>query len=246
MRLAKYLANAGIVSRRKAEALIAQGRVKVNGTPVLEKGYIITPGDKVELDGRIIEKEEKIYILLNKPPYYISSVIDPQGRPTVLDLLKNISQRVYPIGRLDYDTEGILLLSNDGEFTNLMTHPRYEINKTYHALVKGQVGEKALKILRNGVELEDGLTAPAQVKILNQLKDKTWLEIIIHEGKKRQIKRMCMAVGHPLISLKRIAIENLNLDGVPLGHYRFLTPEEVAVLKMRALNSRTKTNLPKS
>lgn len=238
MRLAKYLANAGVASRRKAEKLIVQGRVKVNGASVLEKGYIITPGDRVEFDGRIIKGQEKVYILLNKPADYISSVYDPQGRPTVRDLLRDISQRVYPVGRLDYDTEGILLLSNDGEFTNLMIHPRYEINKTYHALVKGQVGKEALKMLRDGIDLEDGRTAPAGVKVLNQIKDKTWLEIKIHEGRKRQVKRMCMAVGHPLISLKRTAIETLNLEGVSLGQYRFLTPAEVQCLKTKALRKR--------
>lgn len=239
MRLAKYLAEAGIASRRKAEELIAQGRVMVNGIPVQEKGYIINPGlDRVEFNGRIITREEKIYILLYKPVGYISSVFDPQGRPTVMDLLKDINLRVYPVGRLDFDTEGLLLLSNDGEFTNLIIHPRYEITKTYQVLVAGKPGEESLRRLQEGIQLEDGITAPAQVNILKSFKDKTRLEIEIHEGRKRQVKRMCQAIGHPVISLKRTALGFLNLQGVASGKYRFLTPEEVNKLKELACSDR--------
>jgi pseudouridine synthase len=239
LRLAKYLAEAGIASRRKAEELIIQGRVRVNGVPVWEKGCTIVPGeDQVEFDDRLIEKEESVYILLNKPAGYISSVHDPQGRPTVLTILKGVSQRVYPVGRLDYDTEGILLLSNDGDFSNLMMHPRYEMSKTYQALVRGIPGENALTMLRQGLELEDGRTAPAEVRVLHEYKDKARLEIKIHEGRKRQVKRMCAAAGHPLLKLKRTAIENLTLHGVAPGEYRFLTPEEVRSLKNKALRQR--------
>ena len=235
MRLAKYLAEAGIASRRKAEEFIVQGRVKVNGLLVQEKGYIINPDlDRVEFDGRIITREEKVYILLNKPAGYISSVFDPQGRPTVMDLLKDITLRVYPVGRLDFDTEGLLLLSNDREFTNLMIHPRYEMTKTYQALVEGKPDKKSLQMLREGIQLDDGLTAPAQVNILEAYKDKTLLEIEIHEGRKRQVKRMCQAIGHPVISLKRNAFGFLKLQGVALGKYRFLTPVEVNKLKQQA------------
>jgi pseudouridine synthase len=235
LRLAKYLAEAGIASRRKAEEFIVQGRVKVNGLLVQEKGYIINPDlDRVEFDGRIITREEKVYILLNKPAGYISSVFDPQGRPTVMDLLKDITLRVYPVGRLDFDTEGLLLLSNDGEFTNLMIHPRYEMTKTYQALVEGKPDKKSLQMLREGTQLEDGMTAPAQVNILEAYKDKTLLEIEIHEGRKRQVKRMCQAIGHPVISLKRNAFGFLKLQGVALGKYRFLTPVEVNKLKQQA------------
>lgn len=235
MRLAKYLAEAGIASRRKAEEFIVQGRVKVNGLLVQEKGYIINPDlDRVEFDGRIITREEKVYILLNKPAGYISSVFDPQGRPTVMDLLKDITLRVYPVGRLDFDTEGLLLLSNDGEFTNLMIHPRYEITKTYQALVEGKPDKKSLQMLREGIQLVDGITAPAQVNILELYIDKTLLEIKIHEGRKRQVKRMCQAIGHPVISLKRNAFGFLKLQGVALGKYRFLTPVEVNKLKQQA------------
>lgn len=235
MRLAKYLAEAGIASRRKAEEFIVQGRVRVNGLRVEEKGYIINPNlDRVEFDGRIISREEKIYILMNKPAGYISSVSDPQGRPTVMDLLQDIKLRVYPVGRLDFDTEGLLLFSNDGDFTNLMIHPRYKITKTYQALVKGKPDKKSLQMLRKGIQLEDGLTAPAQANILETYKDKALLEIKIHEGRKRQIKRMCLAIGHPVISLKRTAFGFLKLQGVALGKYRFLTPEEINRLKQQA------------
>lgn len=235
MRLAKYLAEAGVASRRKAEELIDQGRVRVNGLVVTEKGYIINPDlDRVEFNGRIISREEKIYILMNKPAGYISSVFDPQGRPTVMDLIKDIKLRVYPVGRLDLDTEGLLLLSNDGDFTNLMIHPRYEITKTYQALVEGKPDKKSLQMLREGIQLEDGITAPAQANVLKAYKDKTWLEIKIHEGRKRQIKRMCQAIGHPVISLKRTAFGFLKVQGVALGKYRFLTPKEVNRLKQQA------------
>lgn len=235
MRLAKYLAEAGVASRRKAEELIMQGRVKINGLVVKEKGCTINPDvDRVEFDGRIISREEKVYILLNKPAGYISSVFDPQGRPTVMELLKDIKLRVYPVGRLDFDTEGLLLLSNDGDFTNLMIHPRYEINKTYQALVKGKPDKKSLQILQEGIQLEDGITAPARVNILKTFQDRTLLEIEIHEGRKRQVKRMCLAVGHPVISLKRTTFGSLKLQGVAPGKYRFLTPSEVNRLKQQA------------
>ena len=235
MRLAKYLAEAGVASRRKAEELIMQGRAKINGLVVKEKGCTINPDvDRVEFDGRIISREEKVYILLNKPAGYISSVFDPQGRPTVMELLKDIKLRIYPVGRLDFDTEGLLLLSNDGDFTNLMIHPRYEINKTYQALVKGKPDKKSLQILQEGIQLEDGITAPARVNILKTFQDRTLLEIEIHEGRKRQVKRMFQAIGHPVINLKRTTFGSLKLQGVAPGKYRFLTPSEVNRLKQQA------------
>jgi 23S rRNA pseudouridine2605 synthase len=235
LRLAKYMAEAGVASRRKAEKLIMQGRVKVNGLPVKEKGYIINPeADRIEFDGRILTREEKVYILLNKPAGYVSSVVDHRGRPTVVDLIKDIDLRVYPVGRLDLDTEGLLLLSNDGDFTNLMIHPRYEIPKTYQVLVAGKPEADSLQMLREGIELEDGITAPAQADIIETYEDKTRLQIRIHEGRKRQVKRMCLAIGHPVISLKRTAFGFLTLQGVSPGEYRFLTPGEVNKLKQQA------------
>jgi len=233
LRLSKFLAEAGVASRRQAEKLIASGRVKVNGSKVLKQGYKIDPGsDKVELDGKIVFiQDKKVYLLLNKPPGYISSVVDSWGRPTVIDLVEDIKERIYPVGRLDFDTEGLLLLSNDGDFANLMTHPRYKIKKKYEAWVEGDVKTAALKLLAEGVVLDDGLTAPARVHVLKRQEGKTLLELEIHEGRKRQVKRMCSAVGHELISLKRTAFSFLTLEGVPLGKYRHLSLEEVERLK---------------
>lgn len=237
MRLAKYLAQAGVASRRKAEEMIEQKRVKVNGVTVENQGVKIDPErDIVEVDGQKIEKcKDKIYILLNKPAGYISSVYDPQGRPTVVELIKGENARIYPVGRLDFDTEGLLLLTNDGDFTNLMLHPRYEITKTYEAWIKGSITEEALERLRKGVLLEDGLTSPAQVRVIKKEREKTLLEIKIHEGRKRQVKRMCKEVGYPVIKLRRTAFAFLDLKGLAVGEYRYLTADEVERLKMIAL-----------
>ncbi|MEN6327223.1 MAG: pseudouridine synthase [Syntrophomonas sp.] len=227
MRLAKYLANAGIASRRKAEALIADGRVRVNGEPITLQGYKIEPGDRVEFDGHILNGGAKIYILLNKPAGYLSTVQDPYGRPTVKELLEGIAERVYPVGRLDLDTEGLLLLTNDGEFSNKMIHPRYQIGKKYQAWVEGQVENQSLKQLEQGINLDDGPTSPAEVRVLQRKADMTLLELSIHEGRKRQVKRMCQAVGHKVIKLKRTNFAFLTLQGVEMGKYRHLTADEV-------------------
>lgn len=237
MRLAKFLADAGIASRRKAEKLIDDGRVKVNGITVLEQGYKIEPDkDKIEFDNRVVQKEDKIYIILYKPGGYISSVYDPQGRPTVRELVTGIELRLYPVGRLDFDTEGILLLTNDGDFTNLMIHPRYEINKKYEALVAGHVKKSDINNLRKGLMLYDGITAPANVQIIKIIDNNTLLELEIHEGRKRQVKRMCAAVNHPVISLKRTAFAFLTLGDLSPGEYRYLTSREVEQLKNLAIH----------
>lgn len=228
MRLAKYLAEAGIASRRRAEELITSGRVQVDGKVVTDKAYKINPDrEQVVFDGKNVTTAGKIYILLNKPTGYISSVVDPQGRPTVLDLISENGVRLYPVGRLDFDTEGLLLLTNDGKLTNLLIHPRYHVRKRYEAWVKGKPGEEELQALRQGIELEDGITAPAQVKIKDRTKGDCLLEIDIFEGRKRQIKRMCAAIGHSVVKLKRTGFSSLDLTGVPPGKYRKLTPEEV-------------------
>ncbi len=243
MRLAKYLADAGIASRRKAEELISAGRVKVNGLIVKELGCKVDPrNDVVEFNGQKVTSESKVYVLLNKPAGYISSVSDPQGRPTVTNLLKNLTERVYPVGRLDFDTEGLLILTNDGEFTNLMIHPKYEIDKTYEAWVKGVVNEPALEKLRKGILLEDGFTEPAIVDIIQREPEKTLLSIKIHEGRKRQIKRMCAAIKHPVINLKRTQFGFLKMQGLRLGQYRFLTPQEVKGLVKLAKERAKKAN----
>ena len=228
MRLAKYLAQAGIASRRQAEKFILQGRIKVNGIVIKEVATVVDPDcDRIEFDGHLAAVEQSIYILLNKPSGYICAVSDTHGRPTVLDLVGEIKERIYPVGRLDYDTEGLLLLSNDGQFTNCMIHPRYKIDKSYRVWVAGRIETSDLKRLRQGVELEDGMTAPAQVKIVEQDMNSAVIEMIIHEGRKRQIKRMFSAIGYPVIRLQRIAFAFLTLEGVDVGDYRLLRQDEV-------------------
>ncbi len=233
LRLAKYLAQAGIASRRHAEQLIRTGEIKVNGQVVTEMGIQVEPGtDIIEYQGRPISSVPKmVYVLLYKPAGFICSVNDPQGRPTVLNLLKDIKERIYPVGRLDFDTSGLLLLSNDGEFTNLMIHPRYKIIKTYEARVKGSVSQQDLDRMRKGLLLEDGMTAPAQVKLLAQDENSSLLEISIHEGRKRQIKRMCAAINHPVLNLKRTRLAFLSLQDLDEGEYRLLSSQEVEALK---------------
>ncbi|MDD2510663.1 MAG: pseudouridine synthase [Syntrophomonas sp.] len=237
MRLAKYLADSGISSRRQAEKLIAQGKVKVNGQTIYELAFTLNPGDRVEYEGKIVESADRVYLLLNKPRGYICTLFDPQGRPRVIDLLNGINTRVFPVGRLDFDTEGLLLLSNDGEFSNLMTHPRYLIPKKYEAWVQGLLNPDTIRKLEKGVALEDGITAPSRAKLLSSEKGQSLLELEIHEGKKRQIKRMCLAVGHRVISLKRTALAFLTLEGVARGQFRFLTSAEVEGLIMLARQS---------
>ena len=236
MRLAKYLAQAGIASRRQSEELITEGRVKLNGIVVREVTTPVNPQcDRVEFDGRLIGVEAEIYVLLNKPAGFISAVKDPQGRNTVLELVRDIKERIYPVGRLDYDTEGLLLLSNDGDFTNLIIHPRYKIEKKYEVIIEGNVKSEELRILQEGVMLEDGITVPAKVRLIKKGDTISIIEIIIHEGRKRQVKRMCAAIGHPVISLKRTALGFLTLKGVEPGHYRHLNQKEVEQLKAIAL-----------
>ncbi|MDD3024796.1 MAG: pseudouridine synthase, partial [Syntrophomonadaceae bacterium] len=198
---------------------------------VTELGYKVEVQDLVELDGQRLQSEAKIYIMLNKPSGYISSVGDMHSRPTVIDLLGGINERIYPVGRLDLDTEGLLLLSNDGDFCNKMIHPRYGISKKYEAWVIGRVENHSLRQLEQGVTLDDGLTSPARVRVLDLKADMTLLELEIHEGRKRQVKRMCLAVGHKVIKLKRTSLAFLELKDLELGKYRHLTAAEVDRLK---------------
>ncbi|CEH29942.1 pseudouridine synthase [Aneurinibacillus migulanus] len=232
-RLQKIMAQAGVASRRKCEELIVSGRVKVNGVIIQELGYKADAArDEIEVDGKKIARENHVYFLLNKPTGYITSVTDPQGRKTVLDLMEGIEERIYPVGRLDYDTSGLLLLTNDGEFANRITHPRHELDKVYEAIVKGRMEEEALIRLRQGIELEDGMTAPADAVRLrfNEKSKTTLIQLTIHEGRNRQVRRMCEAVGHPVRRLKRVRLAFLTLEGVPEGGYRPLTAEEVTRL----------------
>lgn len=231
MRLAKYLALSGVASRRRAEKIIGQGRVAVNGEMASKPEHRVNPEDIVEVDGKIIDgPEEKKYILLNKPGGYISTVTDTHQRPTVTGLLKNESTRLYPVGRLDYDTTGLLLLTNDGELAYRLTHPRFKINKEYLVQVKGKPGEKALESMRKGLMIDGEKTAPADVKILKSDKNTTSLLMTLREGKKRQVKKMCDAIGHPVITLDRVSFAGLRYDGIKRGDYRYLTGKEIKKL----------------
>ena len=233
-RLQKVLAHAGVCSRRKAEEYIANGRVAVNGQLVTRPGVKVDQEqDKILVDGKPILKEQKIYILLNKPPGYVTTMSDPQGRPIVTDLLPDIKRRVFPVGRLDLDSEGALLLTNDGALTNKILHPRYEINKTYEATVRRTPTSSELHQLEQGILLDGHKTWPAKLRILHGQKGKkgmTTIEVIIHEGKKRQVRKMFQAIGHHVFRLKRIAYGGLKLGNLKPGKYRFLTKNDLKKL----------------
>ncbi|MGQ9511971.1 pseudouridine synthase [Thermodesulfitimonas sp.] len=236
-RLHKLLARAGVASRRRAEMLIRAGRIKVNGRLVARPGVKIDPArDVVEIDGkpvylkRLLEKR-RVYLAFYKPVGVVTTLYDPQGRPKVSDFLRAVPERVYPVGRLDYESEGLLLLTNDGELANRLIHPRYKVLKIYHVWVAGAVGEKAVRQLREGVLLEDGPTQPAEVTVLRRLPRRTLLQITLREGRKRQIRRMCATVGYPVLRLKRVGIGRLRLEGLRPGAYRYLSEDEVAALR---------------
>ncbi len=243
-RLARFLAHAGIASRRRAEALIAAGRVQVNGTVVTTQGVRIDPEhDRVSVDGKpVTSVVQHVYLLLHKPIGYVSTARDPQGRPTVLDLLPDELRRlrVYPVGRLDIDTSGLLLLTNDGDFALRLSHPRYALEKHYEALVQGVPTAEALDALRNGVVFaEDNghshKSAPAQVRLLRSVGGESWVALTIHEGRKRQVRRMLAAVGYPVRRLARVGVGPLRLEHVPAGKWRYLSESEVAALRSAAL-----------
>lgn len=237
-RLQKRIANSGYTSRRKAELLIEEGKVKVNGETVTELGTKVKTSDTVEVEGIKLEQEDKLYILFYKPAQVITSVSDDKGRKVVTDYFKELDTRIYPVGRLDYDTSGLLLLTNDGDFTNLMTHPRYKIKKKYVVKLKGYLMREEVKALEKGVKLEDGVTQPATVKIKNQDKEKstTLVEITITEGRNRQVRRMFEYFGHEVSKLQRIEFGPLNLTGLNAGEGRVLTPHEVKKLRHLAEN----------
>jgi pseudouridine synthase len=238
-RLQKVLAQAGVASRRACEELIQQGRVQVNGQVVTELGTKVDPNlDEISVDGAPISGPvEKVYLILNKPPGYISTVHDPWGRPTVLDLILH-QGRLYPVGRLDAESEGLLLLTNDGGLTHRLTHPRYEHEKEYLALVKGRPKDAVLSQLRQGVALEEGQTAPAEVSRVSRREGletppgTTWLRIVVHEGRKRQIRRMCAAVRHPVQRLIRVRMGPIELGDLPVGRHRPLSAKEVRRLRL--------------
>jgi 23S rRNA pseudouridine2605 synthase len=225
MRLNAYLARAGVASRRKADELIKAGRVSVNGEPG-QLNTFVGARDVVELDGRRLELQQLAYVLLHKPPGVVTTARDPQGRPTVVELVDHPA-RVVPVGRLDADTTGALLLTNDGELAHRLAHPRYEVEKLYEVEVEGAPGEEALQSLADGVDLDDGRTAPARIRRL----DRSRLELALHEGRKHQVKRMLAAVGHPVTRLHRSSYAGLGVEGLEPGEWRELTRAEVDQLR---------------
>ena len=235
IRLQKYLADCGIASRRKSEELIKQGQVKVNGKTITELGTKVIPNkDIVEYNGKKIElKKEYVYILLNKPIGYVTTVKDQFNRDSVLDLVKT-NKRLVPVGRLDMYTSGALILTNDGNFVYKVTHPKHEIEKTYTVTIIGIVKKEEVEKLKKGVEIEDYITKPAKVKILkiDEEKNQSRLEITIHEGKNRQVRKMCEAIGHKVLALHRSKIAGIDVKDIPLGKWRYLTSKEVNKIKI--------------
>jgi len=232
-RLQLVLARAGVASRRQAEKLIREGRVMVNGKVVLKPGTRVVWGkDTIRFDNRLIHRlEPKVTVVLNKPKRVLTTSHDPRGRPTTAELVKGIKARIFPVGRLDYHTEGLLILTNDGELAHNLQHPRYGIPKTYQIKVKGLPTARALQKLKSGIMLDGRRTAPAQVKKIGTTGKNAWLEIIIKEGRNRQIRRMCSAVGHPVLKLKRIRYGPIRLGNLRPGAYRDLTPAEMERLR---------------
>jgi len=233
-RLQKVMAACGVASRRECEKYITAGRVTVNGQVVTELGTRVGPRDTITVDGTPLRrKTARRTILLYKPRGVVTTMKDPQGRRTVADLVAKLPDRLYPVGRLDYQTEGLLLMTNDGELAQHLTHPSHHVNKTYEVEVRGRVPEEKLDLLRLGVPLDDGLTAPAvvYVKDVDPVKHVTKFTITIHEGRNRQVRRMCDFIGFPVKHLKRIQVGNLTLEGMKKGQYRDLTPEELEDLE---------------
>ncbi len=242
-RLQKIISAAGVASRRLAEELIAQGRVEVNGTTVTTLGTKADPeSDEIRVDGRRIkEQKRKRYILLYKPRGYVTTRSDPQGRPTVMDLLKGVKEYVYPVGRLDYDSEGLLLLTNHGELAARLMHPSHEIEKVYEARVRGVPAAEDLDRLARGVVLDGERTAPAKVRIADRPvktmasgTEQTFVEIVLHEGRQRQVRRMFDSIGHPVARLRRVRIGPIVDEQIPIGHWRELDQQELTRLRRAA------------
>ena len=229
IRLQKYLAECGVASRRKAEQLISQGSISVDGTTITEMGYKIDPKQqKVRHKGKLVKQKKKhTYILLNKPKGYVTTMSDPQGRPIVTSLLKDLDIRLFPVGRLDIDTEGALLLTDDGDLAHKILHPSHESTKTYEVLIKGIVSRGNVRKLEQGVEIDGRKTWPAKVSKIEKQGSACRLVISIHEGRNRQVRKMFGAIGYPVINLKRIAYGQLRLGSLKSGAYRFLTPDDM-------------------
>jgi 23S rRNA pseudouridine2605 synthase len=228
MRLQKFLAQAGVASRRAAEELIRQGRVEVNGERA-ELGCSVDPlTDRISLDAKPVSLgTQRLVLVLYKPAGCVTTASDPQGRKTVLDFIPDLGVRIFPVGRLDFDAEGLLLLTNDGELANRLLHPRYGISKVYDVKVKGHPDKKAVEQLRSGVSLTEGVTAPAGVEILRELPDAAWVRITLHQGWNRQIQRMGQAVGHPVLKIRRIAYGPVRIGNLRPGRYRLLEVDEI-------------------
>ena len=243
VRLQKVIAASGVASRRAAETMIRDGRVTVNGKVVHVLGTCIDPSkDHVKIDGRHVQSTEpEVFVLLHKPPGYVTTMSDPYGRPTIVDLVAKVKVRVFPVGRLDYDTEGLLLLTNNGKVAQACVHPRYHVPKTYLVKVSGVCTDEEIRNLQDGIALDDGMTAPAVVRKSGKAKANSWLELTIHEGRKHQIKRMLEALGHRVMRIKRIRFGPLALGDLPVGVCRFATDAEANALRAivhRAAGSR--------
>ncbi|MBI5639460.1 MAG: rRNA pseudouridine synthase [Nitrospirae bacterium] len=235
-RIQKIIAEMGLASRRHAEELITEGRVTVNGKVAQIGMKADLFRDHIKVDGKLLTRpEKKVYYVFHKPRGVVTSMSDPEGRPTVHDFLRGIKQRVFPVGRLDYDSEGMLLLTNDGDFSHAVLHPSRKIPKTYLVKVKGVLEEEDLERLRNGIRLDRIVTAPAKVKRLRKTEQNSWIEMTIFEGKKRQIRRMLERVGHPVMRLMRVKISSIDMGELKPGTYRHMTPEEMKTM-LKELN----------
>lgn len=235
-RLQKVIAASGLTSRRKAEGLIVEGRVQVNGQVIRELGYKVKKGDRIEVDGEPIQKENKVYYVMNKPKKTICSLDDEFERKTVVELVK-CEERIFPVGRLDYDTSGVLILTNDGEFANMLIHPRYHLPKTYDVLIDGILQPQQIKEMERGIKLEDGMTLPAKVRIRNKDFEhkKTKFDLTIYEGRNHQVKRMVDYFGYRVTSLHRKSLGFLKVEDMSQGQYRILKPQEVKDLRRLAM-----------
>lgn len=232
MRLNKYIAAAGVCSRRKADELIANGNVRINGDVMKEMGYDVADGDTVQVNGRIISAaSKKVYVAVNKPLGYITSMDDDRSRATVAELVADIPERLFPVGRLDYNTTGLLIMTNDGDLTYTLTHPKHEVWKTYIATVSGVISDNRIARLRKGVDIGGFVTSPAKVRVIKQMPRHAVVEISIHEGKNRQVRKMFAAVGNKVQELERVSIGDIRLGRLMSGHYRKLTREEIEYLK---------------
>jgi len=240
------LAQAGIASRREAEQMVLEGRVTVNGHVIETMGFKADPSkDFIKVDGKKLAGfESKIVILLNKPRNILSTVKDPQERPTVMNLLKGVKKRVYPVGRLDFDAEGALILTNDGDLAHILSHPRFSIPRTYLAKVRGTPEEKVISRLQRGITLEDGRARAVSVEVLDRREKNSWVRVVVTEGRNHLIKRMFLAIGHPVLKLKRVAFGPVQLGNLPLGQFRYLTPAEITKIKSRPSKPRAGSSQP--